>query len=243
MAVKVSGNSLLAGLSSLVNKTTGLKNKKATKADDEIEQKETLQKNQNQKLNDTGTGGTSGVSRQKAVDTDGTGGTQSNKYTNPEIKGTATIPNTNIEKVVNKKGGVLPSFALGGVLGALGTSLAGVANTIVPDPNTSDTEDPFGTTDTTGGTGTFPEWYTEAETGAAGILDEFSDVPIVGDVVTAAEEGGWSLPLLVIGAGGAVAIGVFVVKKIAKKTNNKPAPKAKKTTKKPNRKNKRSAKK
>jgi hypothetical protein len=138
------------------------------------------------------------------------------------------IPNTAKTTNIYKKGGTLATLGLGALLGGVATTLSGAANIILPGTETEDPEGGAGGGGTTTGE---PDWYNTAEEEAAGILDGLSDIPIVGDIVDAAEEGGWSLPLLAVLALVLIAAAVFAYKKFAgKKPAGRSAPKSRKRT-------------
>ena len=117
---------------------------------------------------------------------------------------------------VYKKGGTLTTLGLGAALGGIGTYLMGLKDTIFPPDE--DEGDPTKQEDQTTQTqdGDKNVWDTLNDD-AAELLEGAADVPLIGDAVTAAEEGGWSFPLLAGIVIAAIAAGVFIYKKVGKK--------------------------
>lgn len=167
--------------------------------------------------------------------TKNTGSRQQNDGT--EIRKTKTgtdnpspqIPNTSPQKVTNvyKKGGTVTTLGLGAVLGGVGTWLSGIAQqaaAVIPGEDPAIPEE-FAPDETTGDS----EWWDDMNTEAAGLLEGASDIPILGDITEAAEEGGWSFPLII----GIVVLFIGAAALIYKKAvkNKKPAAKkSRKTT-------------
>ena len=132
------------------------------------------------------------------------------------------IPNTTPQSVTNnvyKKGGTVTALGLGAVLGGVGTWLSGITqkvSAVIPaeDPTQEEILDEAADAGT---------WWDDMNEEAAGLLEGAADIPVLGDVTTAAEEGGWSLPLLI----GIVVLVIGAAPLIYKKTikNKKPAAK------------------
>lgn len=219
MAVKIKS------LKTLINAVFGNKTgaKKMSELTTNLEKNSVKYKENNlKKLNST-TGNTKQTPKN-------TGSPVKTKTTTPEpVKNPSTktgldnIPNTAKTTNVYKKGGTLATLGLGALLGGVATTISGVANTILPEGG----EEGGG-----GGKGGKeigpPEWWDQAEEDASGILDGLSDIPFVGDIVDAAEEGGWSLPLLAGIVIILIAGGVFAYKKISGKKPAGAAPKTRK---------------
>lgn len=126
------------------------------------------------------------------------------------------IPNTNPTTVKNiyKKGNPLTVAGLGALVGGVGTYVAGLINdakeVIIPEtPEETPIID-----------GTLPEeseWWDDANSEAAAILEPLEDIPVVGDIVEEAATSGLSLPLAAGIAIAATGAGVLIYKKVIKK--------------------------
>ena len=140
------------------------------------------------------------------------------------------IPNTAKTTNVYKKGGTLATLGLGALLGGVATTISGVANTILPEGGEEDGGGDGGGGGNGGGDIGRNEWWDQAEEDASGILDGLSEMPIIGDVVDAAEEGGYSLPLLAGIVVVLIAAAAFAYKKFAGKKPSRSAPSRRKKT-------------
>lgn len=153
-------------------------------------------------------GSTAPKNNGSAVQTSGTGKTGSTAAGIPNIK-------PNVTKNVYKKGGALTTLGLGAALGGIGTYLMGVKDSIFPPDENEDTYEDQTTqndgaeTQQGGGNNVWDELNNDA----AELLEGAADIPVMGDAVTAAEEGGWSFALLAGIVIAAIAAGVFIYKK------------------------------
>ncbi|MDD4394074.1 MAG: hypothetical protein PHQ97_15180 [Desulfobacterales bacterium] len=142
------------------------------------------------------------------------------------------IPNTAKTTNVYKKGGTLATLGFGALIGGVATALSGAANSILPDGGGNGGDDGGNGGDGGGkeGGGGNQDWYNDADDEAASILDGLSDIPGVGDIVDAAKEGGWSLPLLAGIIIVLIAAAAFAYKKFAGKKPSRSAPSRRKKT-------------
>lgn len=138
--------------------------------------------------------------------------------TQPTVKTTTTpettIPNTNPTKTglsLKKAVGIgAGTFGLGALVGGVGTWLSGVQEAITPDDKIIDEGLIEGEEEAT--------WWDDMNSDASELLEPLADIPGVGDLTEAAQEGGWSLPLLIGIVVLVIAAVIFIYKKVIKKT-------------------------
>lgn len=157
--------------------------------------------------------------QQSSTASKNSGSTVEASGTNKNESPNAQIPNTkpNVTKNVYKKGGTLATLGLGAALGGIGTYLSGLKDVLFPpeetvweyQENEDGSEDTYADEDKT-------VWDTLNDD-AADLLEAAEDVPLIGDAVTAAEEGGWSFALLAGIVIAIIAAGVLIYKKVGKK--------------------------